>query len=198
MSQLRSTTIERNTQETQIKLTLNLDGSGKFKIDTPIGFLNHMLEQFTKHGLFDIEITAKGDTHFDDHHVFEDIGIVLGQAFAEAIGAKRGIARYGFFVLPMDEALTTVALDFAGRYSFRFDVVFSRERVGDASTELFWHFWDAFAQNAKINLFIKSEFGKNDHHKAEGVFKATAKAMRLASALDSRLGNSLASTKGVL
>lgn len=194
----RTAAITRNTSETQISLKLDLDGSGTFAISTPIGFLNHMLEQFAKHGMFDLEITATGDTHFDDHHVFEDVGIVLGQAFAEAIGDKRGIARYGFFMLPMDEALTTVVFDFAGRYSFRFDVSFSREKVGDASTELFWHFWDAFAQNAKANLYIKSEFGRNDHHKAEGVFKAVAKSVRVACSKDTRLQKRLPSTKGAL
>jgi imidazoleglycerol-phosphate dehydratase len=194
----RQATITRTTEETKIQVTLNLDGTGKRKISTPIGFLNHMLEQFAKHGLFDLEITATGDTQFDDHHTVEDIGIVLGQAFAEAIGDKKGINRYGFFILPMDDALATTAFDFGGRYGFRFDAQFKRETIGDLSSELLEHFWDAFAQNAKANLFIKSEYGRNDHHIAEGIFKATAKAVRMACEPDKRLGSQLPSTKGRL
>jgi len=198
MTTARTASLSRATNETNIKVSLSIDGSGTGKIDTPVGFLNHMLEQFTKHGLFDLEIKATGDTHFDDHHTVEDVGIVLGQAFAEAIGDKKGINRYGFFILPMDEALSTAVLDFSGRYAFGFKVDFSREKVGDMSTEMVYHFWDAFAQNAKLNLFIKSEYGNNDHHKAEGVFKAVAKAMRIACAPDERLGGQLPSTKGKL
>jgi imidazoleglycerol-phosphate dehydratase len=194
----KQATITRATEETKIKLTLAIDGSGKSRIDTPIGFLNHMLEQFAKHGLFDLDITASGDTQFDDHHTVEDIGIVLGQAFAEAISDKTGINRYGFFILPMDDALATAAFDFGGRYGFRFDAEFKRETIGDLSSELLEHFWDAFAQNAKANLFIKSEYGRNDHHVAEGIFKATAKAVRMACEPDKRLGNQLPSTKGRL
>lgn len=194
----RTSRINRVTNETSIKLTLNIDGSGQRKIDTPIGFLNHMLEQFAKHGQFDLDITAIGDTNFDDHHTVEDIGIVLGQAFAEAIGNKMGISRYGFFILPMEDALSTTALDFSGRYSFRFAADFKREKVGNLSTELIEHFWDAFAQNAKINLYIKSEYGHNDHHISEGIFKATAKAMRTACAIDKKQAEQLPSTKGKL
>ena len=194
----RTSSITRVTDETNIQLTLNIDGTGKRKIDTPVGFLNHMLEQFAKHGLFDLEITATGDTFFDDHHTVEDIGIVLGQAFAKAIGDKKGINRYGFFMLPMDDALATIALDFSGRYSFRFDAEFKREKIGDLSSELLEHFWDAFAQNAKVNLSMKSEFGRNDHHIAESLFKAVAKTMRMACSLDDRLSDQLPSTKGKL
>jgi imidazoleglycerol-phosphate dehydratase len=194
----RTAQISRKTDETNINLELTLDGSGQRQIETSIGFLNHMLEQFAKHGLFDLTIRASGDTYFDDHHIVEDIGIVLGQAFAEAIGDKVGINRYGFFMLPMDDALATVACDFSGRYSFRFDAEFKREKIGDLSTELIEHFWDAFAQNARLNLFIKSESGRNDHHIAEGIFKAVAKSMRMACETDSRLGNQLPSTKGKL
>lgn len=195
---MRKAVITRKTEETDIRLKLVIDGSGKRKIDTPIGFLNHMLEQFASHGLFDLEITASGDLQFDDHHVVEDIGIVLGQAFAEAIGDKTGINRYGYFVLPMDDALATVAFDFGGRYGFRFDAEFKREKIGDLSSELLDHFWDAFAQNAKVNLFIKSEYGRNDHHIAEGIFKATARSIRMACELDPRRGKELPSTKGKL
>jgi imidazoleglycerol-phosphate dehydratase len=198
MTTTRSARLNRATTETNVKVSLSIDGSGTGKIDTPIGFLNHMLEQFAKHGLFDLEIKASGDTGFDDHHTVEDVGIVLGQAFAEAIGDKKGINRYGFFILPMDEALTTAAVDFSGRYSFRLEAGFKREKIGDMSSELIYDFWDAFAQNARLNLFIKSEFGRNDHHQAEGIFKACAKALRLACELDERLGGRLPSTKGRL
>lgn len=194
----RTAQISRKTDETDISLELNLNGSGQRKIETPVGFLNHMLEQFAKHGLFDLTIKASGDIYFDDHHIVEDIGIVLGQAFTEAIGNKAGINRYGFFVLPMDDALATAACDFSGRYSFRFDAEFKRDKINDLSSELIEHFWDAFAQNARLNLFIKSEFGRNDHHIAEGIFKAVAKSMRMACELDARLGNGLPSTKGKL
>lgn len=195
---MRKTTITRKTDETDIRLKLVIDGSGKRKIDTPVGFLNHMLEQFAAHGLFDLEIKAAGDMRFDDHHVVEDIGIVLGQAFAEAIGDKAGISRYGFFMLPMDDALATVAFDFGGRYGFRFDAGFKREKIGDLSSELIEHFWDAFAQNARANLFVKSEYGRNDHHAAEGIFKAAARSVRMACEPDPRRGRQLPSTKGRL
>ncbi len=195
---MKTTQITRKTDETNIELTLKIDGSGQRQIETPIGFLNHMLEQFAKHGLFDLSLKASGDTYFDDHHIVEDIGIVLGQAFAEAIQDKVGINRYGFFILPMDDALATVACDFSGRYSFRFDGGFKREKINDLSTELIEHFWEAFAQNARLNLFIKSEFGRNDHHIAEGIFKAVARSMRMACGSDNRLGDQLPSTKGRL
>lgn len=157
-----------------------------------------MLDLFAKHGLFDITIKANGDIYIDEHHIVEDIGIVLGQVFAKALGDKKGIKRYGFFILPMDEALATVAIDFAGRYSFRFDCDFKREKVGDLSTELIKHFWDAFAQNAKVNLYIKVENGENEHHKIEAIFKATARAIRMACEIDGRAKNIIPSTKGTL
>jgi imidazoleglycerol-phosphate dehydratase len=157
-----------------------------------------MLEQFAAHGLFDLEIKATGDLQFDDHHLVEDVGIVLGQAFAEAIGGKTGINRYGFFMLPMDDVLTTAAFDFAGRYGFRFDAEFKREKIGDLSSELIEHFWSAFAQNARANLFIKSEYGRNDHHRAEGIFKAVARAVRMACEPDPRRAGATPSTKGKL
>lgn len=194
----RSATIKRKTGETDIKVKLNLDGSGKYSIGTPVGFFDHMLEQFAAHGLFDLNVKAAGDMRFDEHHVVEDVGIALGQAFAEAIGAKTGINRYGFFILPMDDVLTTVAFDFSGRYGFRFDADFKREKIGDLSTELIRHFWDAFAQNAKVNLFIRSEYGGNDHHRAEGMFKAVARSVRMACAPDPRGGTRPPSTKGRL
>lgn len=194
----REATITRKTNETDIKVSLNVDGTGKRKIDIPNGFLMHMLDLFAKHGLFDLIIKAKGDTYIDEHHTVEDIGIVLGETFANALGDKNGINRYGFFILPMDEALATVAIDFAGRYAFNFSCLFNREKVGDLSTELIYDFWDAFAQNAKANLFIKVENGHNDHHKAEAVFKATARAIRMACELDLRALDQIPSTKGRL
>lgn len=194
----RKAVIRRKTSETAIALSLSLDGNGTRKIETPIGFLSHMLDLFAKHGLFDLSIVAKGDTSIDDHHTAEDIGIVLGEAFSKAIGDKKGINRYGFFILPMDEALVTVAIDFSGRYSYRFDCPFTRETVGDLSTEMVSHFWNAFAQNAKINLQIKVENGQNDHHKIEGIFKAVARALRMACEIDPRAKNQIPSTKGIL
>ena len=194
----RFSKIIRKTNETEIIIALNIDGAGKRVIDTPVGFLNHMLDLFSKQGLFDLDIKAKGDMFIDEHHTVEDIGIVLGQAFNEAIGDKKGINRYGFFILPMDEALVTVAIDFAGRYAFTFDCDFNWEKIGDLSTELIYDFWDGFAQNAKVNLYIKVENGRNDHHKAEAIFKAVAKAVRMACEIDKRASQEVPSTKGVL
>lgn len=194
----RQANIARKTNETDISISLNPDGTGKRKIETPIGFLNHMLDLFAKHGLFDVNIKATGDTYIDEHHTVEDIGIVLGQAFAEALGDKKGISRYGFFILPMDEVLATVAVDFAGRYAYSFKCDFTREKAGDLSTELVYDFWDAFAQNAKVNLFIKVENGRNDHHKIEAIFKAAARAIRMAVEFDRRSIDQIPSTKGKL
>ena len=194
----RKSTVNRKTNETEISISLNIDGTGKREINTPIGFLNHMLDLFSKHGLFDLSVKATVDTYIDEHHTVEDIGIVLGEAFAKALGDKKGINRYGFFILPMDEVLATVAIDFAGRYSFKFDCDFKREKVGDLSTELVKHFWDAFAQNAKVNLFIKIEYGENEHHKIEGIFKTVARAIRMACEIDPRTVDQIPSTKGSL
>lgn len=194
----RKAVINRKTNETNISISLTIDGTGKRETDIPIGFLTHMIDLFTKHGLFDLTINAKGDTYIDEHHTVEDIGIVLGEALAKALGDKKGIKRYGFFILPMDEALATVAIDFAGRYSFRFDCPFVREKVGDLSTELIKHFWDAFAQNAKANLYIKVENGENEHHKIEAIFKATARAIRMACEIDESMKDQIPSTKGKL
>ena len=194
----RFSKIIRKTNETEITITLNIDGTGKRLINTPVGFLNHMLDLFSKQGLFDLNIKAKGDINIDEHHTVEDIGIVLGQAFSKALSNKKGINRYGFFILPMDEALATVAVDFAGRYAFTFDCNFNREKIGDLSTELIYDFWDGFAQNAKVNLYVKVENGRNDHHKAEAIFKAVAKAVRMACEIDCRASLIIPSTKGVL
>lgn len=194
----RKADIYRKTNETNIRISLNIDGTGNREIDTPIGFLNHMLDLFAKHGLFDLSIKAAGDTYIDEHHTVEDIGIVLGEAFLKALGNKKGIKRYGFFILPMDESLATVAIDFAGRYSFQFNCPFAREKVGDLSTELIPHFWDVFAQNSKINLHIKVEDGMNEHHKIEAIFKAVARAIRAACEIDIRANHGIPSTKGKL
>lgn len=194
----RTAVISRKTNETDIQVTLAIDGSGKRNLNIPIGFLTHMFDLFATHGLFDLDIQAKGDMYIDEHHTVEDIGIVLGKAFAKALGDKKGIKRYGFFILPMDEALATVAIDFAGRYAFRFECSFVRENVGDLPTELIKDFWNAFAQNARINLYIKIENGENDHHKIEAIFKAVARSIRMACEVDDRIKNQIPSTKGTI
>jgi len=194
----RTSQISRITNETDINIALKINGTGVRTINTPIGFLNHMLDLFAKQGLFDLNIKAKGDMFIDEHHTVEDIGIVLGKTFKEAVGDKKGINRYGFFILTMDEALATVAVDFAGRYAFTLDCNFNREKINDLSTELIYDFWDGFAQNAKANLYIKVENGRNDHHKVEVIFKAVAKAIRMACEIDKRAPLTVPSTKGVL
>lgn len=190
--------IKRKTSETDVSIELELDGTGVRVIETPIGFLSHMLDLFSKHGLFDLTVNATGDIYIDDHHTTEDIGIVLGEAFAKALSDKRGIKRYGFFILPMDETLATVAIDFSGRYAFTLNCPFTREKIGDLSTELVYDFWDAFAQNAKANIYIKVENGRNDHHKAEAIWKAMARAIRMAIEVDEKSGGQIPSTKGAL
>ena len=194
----RKAAINRKTNETKITVSLTIDGKGERKINTPVGFLNHMLDLFAKHGQIDVDIKAEGDLHIDDHHTVEDIGITLGAAFSEALGDKMGISRYGFFILPMDEVLATVAIDFSGRYAFSFNCEFNREKVGDLSTELVYDFWDGFAQNAKANIHIKIENGRNDHHKIEAIFKAMARAIKMAVAIDPQQADIIPSTKGVL
>ena len=192
----RAVEINRKTKETNIKLFLNLDGTGVFEGSSGIGFLDHMLTVFAFQARFDMYLKASGDLNIDEHHTVEDIGIVLGQSIAQALGDKRGIARYGFFILPMDEALATVALDLSGRYAFRLNCTFKRKKVGDLSTELVYDFWDAVAQNARMNLQMKVENGRNTHHMIEALFKATGKALRMAVAYDGT--NAVPSTKGVL
>jgi len=194
----RYTTVQRKTSETNITIDLNLDGTGVRQIETPIGFLTHMLDLFAKHGLFDLKVKTEGDTYIDDHHTVEDVGIVLGETFKKSLGDKRGIKRYGFFILPMDEALATVAIDFSGRYAFTLNCPFTRDRIGDFSTELVYDFWDAFAQNAQANVYIKVENGRNDHHKAEAIWKSMARAIRTAVEIDEKSGGQLPSTKGAL
>ncbi len=194
----RTATIDRKTKETQITATVNLDGTGAYKVETGIGFLDHMLEQLARHSLIDIELKAKGDLHIDFHHTAEDSGIVLGQAFAKALGDKQGITRYASVHLPMDETLTRVAVDVSGRPYLIWKVEFSRPKVGEMDTELFREWFQAFAQNAGITLHIETLYGENNHHIAETCYKGLARALRTAVTLDPRQAGRVPSTKGTL
>jgi imidazoleglycerol-phosphate dehydratase / histidinol-phosphatase len=194
-SGLREVKHERNTNETKISIELNIDGSGKAEIQTGLGFFDHMLEQIARHGKMDLKITTKGDLHIDEHHTIEDTGIALGEAFGKALADKRGMERYGF-ALPMDEADAKVLIDFGGRNWIVWNTSFSREKVGDMPTEMFFHFFKSFSDAAKCNLNIECH-GDNEHHKIEAIFKAFAKAIRMAVKKDP-LSNYLPSTKGVL
>ena len=194
----RTATLSRKTAETEIALTLNLDGSGMAEVDSGIGFLDHMLTAFARHGLFDLTVRAAGDLHIDCHHTTEDIGIVLGRAFAEAIGEKRGIRRFGHALVPMDEALAEAAVDISGRGLLVWDVTFERERLGEMDTELFEEFFRAFATNALVTLHVTRRAGRNTHHVVESAFKATARALRVAAETDPRAGDVIPSTKGSL
>jgi imidazoleglycerol-phosphate dehydratase len=194
----RISSITRKTAETDITLTLNLDGSGKGDIATGIGFLDHMLTALCRHALFDLDVKAVGDLHIDFHHTTEDIGIVLGQALVQALGEKRGITRFGHAVIPMDEALVEAAIDISGRAHIAWSVVFDRPKVGEMDTELFEEFFRALAANALITLHIRELAGTNAHHVAEACFKSTARALRQAVTLDARLGEAIPSTKGAL
>ncbi|MDP3971001.1 MAG: imidazoleglycerol-phosphate dehydratase HisB [bacterium] len=195
----RTAKIERTTKETQIKLELDLDGIGKYQIDTPIGFFNHMLELFSKHGLFDLTIKATGDVEYDDHHIIEDVGIVLGQAINKAIGNKKGIKRYGSQILPMDEVLCLTAVDLAGRFAYEDNYQPVREKVNDFPTEMLWHFMQQVALEAKMNLHIQFlNSGRNEHHRLEAIFKSFARALREACEIEERAKNQLPSTKNKL
>jgi len=193
---MRTITLKRKTNETNIQLKLNIDGKGKYKVDTPIGFFNHMLETFTKQGLFDIELKAEGDIKVDQHHTIEDIGIVLGEAFKKALGDKKGINRAGYFVYPMDEALAVVAVDISGRPFIKFDAEFKRRFCGDFDTDLLEDFFQAFVFNLGGNVQVKMPYGRSDHHKIEAIFKAFAKAMKMACSKDKRMLEDIPSTKG--
>lgn len=196
---MRTAVIKRKTNETDVSLSLNLDGSGKYKINSGCNFLNHMLELFTKHGGFDLELTCVGDVEVDMHHSVEDIGICLGRAFKSALGDKKGINRYGDIILPMDEALILAALDFSGRSYLGFDVRFPDEyKVGDMDTELVEEFMLGFVRNAELTLHIKKLAGTNVHHIVEGIYKALARALKNAVAIDARNAGQLPSTKGML
>jgi imidazoleglycerol-phosphate dehydratase len=194
----RQATIDRSTKETKIKATVDLDGTGAYDIATGVGFLDHMLEQLSRHSLIDITLKAKGDLHIDFHHTTEDAGIVLGQAVAKALGDKQGIARYASLYLPMDETLTRVAVDVSGRPYLIWKVAFSQPKVGEMDTELFREFFQAFAQNAGITLHIECLYGDNNHHIAETCFKGLARALREAVAIDPRQAGRVPSTKGTL
>lgn len=195
---MRKAEIKRDTAETQISLSLNLDGTGKSEIETGCGFLDHMLTLFAKHGRFDLSISCKGDTYVDDHHSVEDIGICLGRAFAEALGEKRGINRYGSMLLPMDEALSLTAVDFSGRGFLAFELDIPTQKVGSFDTELVEEFWLAFVREAGCTLHIRQLAGKNSHHIIEGAFKSTARSMRQAVSIDPDFPSEIPSTKGVL
>jgi len=194
----RKATVERNTLETQISVSVNLDGTGKAALETGIPFLEHMLDQVARHGLFDITINAKGDLHIDDHHTVEDIGITLGMAFAEAVGDKRGIMRYGHAYCPLDEALSRVVIDFSGRPGLTYGVDFTRAAVGGFDVDLFMEFFQGFVNHARVTLHIDNLRGENTHHQAETIFKAFGRAMRMALAEDPRMAGVTPSTKGVL
>lgn len=194
----RSATVERNTLETQITASVNLDGSGKAKFDTGVPFLEHMLDQIARHGLVDLEITAKGDLHIDAHHTVEDIGITLGQAFAKAVGDKKGIRRYGHAYVPLDEALSRVVLDLSGRPGIEFHVDFTRASIGQFDVDLFHEFFQGFVNHALVTLHVDNLRGKNAHHQAETVFKAFGRALRMAIEPDERMGGVIPSTKGAL
>lgn len=194
---LRKATIERKTTETDIVVKLDIDGTGESKIETGVGFFDHMLTLFAKHGLFDLEVTAKGDLEVDGHHTVEDVGICLGQAFDQALGDKSGIVRYGFFILPMNEALATVSVDLSGRPFLAYNLDMSASKVGGFDTDLTHEFFQAFMTNAGVTMHVRLQAGTNPHHIIEAVFKAFGKALDAATRLDSRI-TGVQSTKGVL
>ncbi len=195
---MRKAKITRKTKETEISATVNLDGNGVYDIKTGIGFLDHMLEQLARHSLIDVTLEAKGDLHVDLHHTTEDSGIVLGQAIAKALGDKQGITRYASVLLPMDEALTRVAIDVSGRPFLVWHVAFSKPKIGDMDTELFQEWFQAFAQNAGMTLHIENLYGENSHHIAETCYKGLARALRQAIAIDAAQADKIPSTKGQL
>ncbi len=194
----RQASVTRNTKETRITASIDLDGSGKAEIDTGIGFLDHMLEQLAKHGLIDITLQAEGDLHIDGHHTTEDCGIVLGQALTQALGERRGIRRYGDALIPMDETLTRVALDASNRPYLIWKVDFSRDKLGTMDTELFKEWFQAFAQQGGLTLHVEVLYGINNHHMIESCFKGLARALRKACEIDPRAMGALPSTKGML
>lgn len=194
----RQANVERNTLETQIQIKVNLDGTGKSKLDTGVPFLEHMLEQVARHGLIDIELNAKGDLHIDAHHTVEDIGITLGQAIAQAVGDKKGIARYGHAYVPLDEALSRVVIDFSGRPGLEYSAKYPRSTVGEFDVDLLHEFFQGFANHANVTLHIDNLKGNNSHHIAETIFKAFGRAVRMALTADERMQGIMPSTKGSL
>jgi imidazoleglycerol-phosphate dehydratase len=193
----RSATIHRKTNETEIRLELNLDGTGRSSIKTGVGFLDHMLDLFTRHGVFDLTVEAQGDLHVDQHHTVEDTGICLGQAIKQALGDKAGIRRYGHYTLPMEETLVTTAIDLSGRYYLVFNAPMASAKIGDFDSELVEDFWQAVAANSLCNLHVLLHYGRNSHHVSEAVFKSAARALRMAVELDPR-SPGVPSTKGTL
>jgi len=197
-SDARIASVSRSTKETSIEVTVNLDGTGEYQVSTGIGFLDHMLEQLSRHSLIDLTLTAKGDLHIDAHHTTEDSGIALGEAVAKALGDRRGITRYGDALIPMDETLTRVALDISGRPYLVWKTAFSQPRLGEMDTELFKEWFAAFAGSAGITLHIETLYGVNNHHIVESCFKGVARALRAAVAIDLRKADAVPSTKGTL
>ncbi|WP_460449874.1 imidazoleglycerol-phosphate dehydratase HisB [Alsobacter sp. SYSU BS001988] len=195
---MRSASVSRKTAETEISVSLSIDGSGEARIQTGVGFFDHMLELLTRHALFDVTVEAKGDLHVDQHHTVEDVGIALGQAFAQALGEKRGIRRYASMHLPMDETLSRVSIDISGRPFLVFRAAFTRDAIGAFDTELVREWFQAFATNAGITLHAETLYGDNNHHIAESLFKGLARALREACAVDPREGERVPSTKGAL
>lgn len=195
---MRKATVTRKTSETDVTVSLNLDGTGQSTINTGIGFFDHMLEQLGRHGLIDLNIKATGDRHIDDHHTVEDVGIALGQALKQALGDKRGITRYAAFTLPMDEALSRISIDVSGRAFMVWKVAFPSDKIGSFDTELFREWFQAFAINAGMTLHAETFHGVNSHHIAESLFKALARALRAAVAVDPREADRIPSTKGAL
>ena len=195
---MRNVDVTRNTSETQIQIVLNLDGTGKAQLNSGVPFLDHMLDQIARHGMIDLAVTAKGDTHIDDHHTVEDVGITLGQAIAKAVGDKKGITRYGHSYVPLDETLSRVVIDFSGRPGLEFHVRFTRARVGDFDVDLTIEFFRGFVNHAGVTLHIDNIRGINAHHQIETVFKAFGRALRMALELDPRASGVVPSTKGSL
>ena len=198
MSTPRTAEVVRNTSETQIRVAINLDGSGQQKLNTGVPFLDHMLDQIARHGLIDLDVEAKGDLHIDAHHTVEDVGITLGQAFAKAVGDKKGIRRYGHAYVPLDEALSRVVIDFSGRPGLEFNVPFTRSMIGAFDVDLTSEFFHGFVNHALVTLHIDNLRGVNAHHQCETVFKAFGRALRMALELDSRSAGTIPSTKGSL
>ncbi len=195
---MRQVDVTRNTSETQIQIALNLDGTGQAQLNSGVPFLDHMLDQIARHGMIDLAVTAKGDTHIDDHHTVEDVGITLGQAIAKAVGDKKGITRYGHAYVPLDETLSRVVIDFSGRPGLEFHVPFTRARVGDFDVDLTIEFFRGFVNHAGVTLHIDNLRGINAHHQIETVFKAFGRALRMALELDPRASGVVPSTKGSL
>jgi imidazoleglycerol-phosphate dehydratase len=195
---MRKAAVNRHTNETDIRLALNIDGRGKYQVSTGIRFLDHMLDLFSRHGAFDLELTCRGDLDVDQHHTVEDVGIALGEAFDQALGNKKGINRAGYFLMPMDETLGIAAVDLSGRTSAVIDAKIRTRLVGDLQSELVFDFFEGFARGARANVHLKVMYGRSNHHKIEALFKAFARALRVACAKDKRLARMLPSTKGLL